>query len=151
MSDLYDSDILEWSERQAGLLRRRAAGELINEADLDWPNIAEEIESMGQAQRRELASRIAAILLHLMKLQASPAAEPRAGWRDTVLEQRDELTRLLFAAPSLRGKVSAVIAAELPAARRRVRIALAAHNEALGIDLDVVTYSADEVLGDWLP
>ncbi len=118
MSDLYESDILEWSERQAALLRRRAAGELVNEAELDWPNIAEEIESMGQAQRRELASRVAAIPLHLMKLQASPAAEPRAGWRDTVLEQRDELTRLLLAAPSLRGQVSAVIAAELPAARR---------------------------------
>jgi hypothetical protein len=132
-------------------LRRRAAGELVNEAELDWPNIAEEIESMGQAQRRELASRIAAILLHLMKLQASPASEPRAGWRDTVLEQRDELTRLLLAAPSLRGQVSAVIAAELPAARRRVRVALTAYNETPGIDLDAVSYSTDDVLGDWLP
>src|SRR5690348_4666817 len=42
MSD-YDTDILTWSERQAALLRRRAAGELINDADLDWLNIAEEI------------------------------------------------------------------------------------------------------------
>jgi hypothetical protein len=151
MSDLYDSDILEWSERQAALLRRRAAGELVNEAELDWPNIAEEIESMGQAQRRELASRIAAILLHLMKLQASPATEPRAGWRDTILEQRDELTRLLLAAPSLRGRISAVIATELPAARRRARVALAAYNETPGIDLDTVSYSTDDVLGDRLP
>jgi hypothetical protein len=46
MSD-YDTDILLWSERQAELLRRRAAGELDNEAALDWPNIAEEIESVG--------------------------------------------------------------------------------------------------------
>jgi hypothetical protein len=37
----YDIDILTWSERQATLLRRRAAGELINDADLDWSNIAE--------------------------------------------------------------------------------------------------------------
>ena len=37
----YDTDILTWSERQAALLRRRAAGELINDADLDWSNIAE--------------------------------------------------------------------------------------------------------------
>jgi len=31
----YDTDILEWSERQAALLRRRASGELVNEAELE--------------------------------------------------------------------------------------------------------------------
>ena len=30
MSDLYDTDIVTWSERQAELLRRRAAGELVS-------------------------------------------------------------------------------------------------------------------------
>jgi hypothetical protein len=50
MSD-YDTDILLWSEHQAALLRRRASGELINEAELDWPNIPEEIESVGSEQR----------------------------------------------------------------------------------------------------
>ena len=57
MSDLYDADILQWSEHQAALLRRRAAGELVNEADLDWPNIAEEIESLGKSQSRELGRK----------------------------------------------------------------------------------------------
>jgi hypothetical protein len=38
MSD-YDTDILLWSEHQAELLRRRATGELVNEAEMDWPNI----------------------------------------------------------------------------------------------------------------
>ena len=51
MSDLYDTDIVQWSQQQAELLRRRAAGELVNDADLDWPNIAEEIESVGNEQR----------------------------------------------------------------------------------------------------
>ena len=46
MSDLYGDDILLWSERQAELLRRRAAGELVNDAEIDWPNVAEEIESV---------------------------------------------------------------------------------------------------------
>ena len=79
MSDLYGRDILAWSEHQAALLRRRAAGQLVNEAELDWPNIAEEIESLGKNQSRELSSRIATILVHLMKLQASPASAPHAG------------------------------------------------------------------------
>ena len=46
MSDLYDTDILLWSKRQADLLRRHAAGERLNSADLDWTNIAGEIDSM---------------------------------------------------------------------------------------------------------
>ena len=46
-SNLYDADVFEWSQHQAVLLRRRAAGELVNEAEPDWPNIAEEIESAG--------------------------------------------------------------------------------------------------------
>ena len=35
MSDLYDTDIVTWSEQQAALLRRRAARELVNEAEID--------------------------------------------------------------------------------------------------------------------
>lgn len=64
----YASDILEWSERQATLLRRRAAGELVNEAELDWPNIAEAIADAGRSELRscrsllpQRACRIAAI------------------------------------------------------------------------------------------
>ena len=58
MSDLYDTDILTWSERQAELLRRRAAGELVNDAEIDWPNVAEEIEAVGRTERRDMASHI---------------------------------------------------------------------------------------------
>jgi hypothetical protein len=47
MSDLYDTDIVEWSERQAALLRRLGRGERINSDELDWPHIAEEIEDVG--------------------------------------------------------------------------------------------------------
>src|SRR5262245_32330424 len=43
----YDTDILLWSEHQAELLRRHAAGERVNDAALDWPNIVEEIEGEG--------------------------------------------------------------------------------------------------------
>ncbi len=52
----YDTDILLWSERQSELLRRRATGELVNDADLDWPNIAEEIESVGREQLHAVES-----------------------------------------------------------------------------------------------
>jgi hypothetical protein len=70
MSDLYDNDILLWSEHQADLLRRRAAGELVNEAELDWPNIAEEIESVGSEQPHAVESLLVQALLHDLKAKA---------------------------------------------------------------------------------
>jgi hypothetical protein len=51
MSDLYDRDILEWSERQAERLRRHAAGERINDTDLDWVRT-----NISRVQARENAS-----------------------------------------------------------------------------------------------
>jgi hypothetical protein len=49
MSD-YDLDFYAWTRRHGSLLRRLAAGERVNDADLDWPNIAEEIETLGRSE-----------------------------------------------------------------------------------------------------
>ena len=93
----YDLDIYAWSRRQGALLRRLAAGERVNDADLDWPNIAEEIETVGRSERAALRSRILNVIEHLMKLQslACDRAAPRlAGnhrprsFRDRGLAQR---------------------------------------------------------------
>lgn len=147
----YETDVTEWSEQQAALLRRRAAGEPVNEADLDWPNIADEIEALVKSHDRQLASRINAVILHLMKLQASPAVEPRAGWRDTIVEQRDEIELLLTDAPSRRQRVKGIILAETPKARRRAAMALPDHGEQPLTDLDLILYTEAQVLGPWLP
>jgi hypothetical protein len=147
----YDTDVLLWSEHQATLLRRRAAGELVNDAELDWPNIAEEIESSGKSVARELVSRVSNILVHLMKLQASPSIEPRAGWRTTIREQRDEIELLLKDAPSLRQAVAAIISERIAKARDQVRGALADYGEQPRVDIGKLTFSEDQVLGEWLP
>ena len=72
MSDLYDTDILEWSERQGALLRRIAAGERVNDADVDWPNIVEEIESVGNEQLHAVESLLVQALVHMLKAEAWP-------------------------------------------------------------------------------
>ena len=46
-SDLYERDILSWSEHQADLLRRLARGERVN--DVDWEHVVEEIEEHGNS------------------------------------------------------------------------------------------------------
>ncbi len=81
MPDLYETDILLWSERQGELLRRRAAGELVNEADLDWPNIAEEIESVGRSELAAVKSLLTQSLLHTLKAEAWPDSVYAVRWR----------------------------------------------------------------------
>ena len=92
MADLYDEDLLLWSEEQARALRSAAHSGA--NLPIDWENVAEEIESLGKSLARELASRVSTILIHLMKLEASPAAEPRIGWAETIREQRDQIDTL---------------------------------------------------------
>ncbi len=146
----YDCDILAWSERQSGLLRRVAAGEGVND-QIDWLNIAEEVEALGKSEKRELRSRIATILLHLIKLQASPAIEPRLGWRETVREQRDGIQILLEDSPSLGQFVAEMIAQSLNAARRKAEASLGDRAEEPKVDLAGLDYTEDQVLGSWLP
>jgi hypothetical protein len=150
MSDLYDNDFVLWSERQSELLRRLAAGESTNESP-DWPNIVEEIESLGKSDKREVRSRVATIVLHLIKLAASPATQPRDGWEDTLFEQRGQLRAVLNDSPSLRRIVPDVIAEVLPDARQRAARSLAAYGEQIGIDLDSLSFTEDQVLGPWVP
>lgn len=56
MSDLYETDIVEWSEHQAALVRRLAVGERVND-QIDWTNVAAEIESVGNDQLHAVSSR----------------------------------------------------------------------------------------------
>ncbi len=80
MSD-YDSDILIWSERQADLLRRHAAGERLNHADLDWPNIIEEVADVGRNALRACRSQLLQTLLHDLKAAAWPLSRDVPHWR----------------------------------------------------------------------
>jgi hypothetical protein len=81
MGNIYDDDVLLWSERQASLLRRVAAGERINAADLDWPNIIEEIESVGQSQVDQVELWLFQMSLHLLKAEAWPLSGAVPHWQ----------------------------------------------------------------------
>ena len=80
MSELYESDILLWSERQADLLRRVAAGARANDPGPDWPNIIEEIESVGNEQLHAVESFLTQALTHMLKAQALPYSREVPHW-----------------------------------------------------------------------
>ncbi|MGC8475145.1 MAG: DUF29 domain-containing protein [Acetobacteraceae bacterium] len=102
-SALYDTDFYAWANQQAALLR---AGDL---AAADLAHIAEEIESMGRTEKRELVSRLAVLLLHLLKWRHQPGRRG-ASWRATIRIQRRELTTHLADNPSLKNRLGEAIA-----------------------------------------
>jgi len=102
MTTLHDQDFYAWSQEQAQLLR---AGRL-SEADIE--HIAEEIESMGKTEKRELISRLAVLLLHLLKWRFQPERRTKS-WRLTIEEQRRQIDRHMRDNPSLKSSLSEAI------------------------------------------
>jgi hypothetical protein len=99
---LYERDFYAWANEQAALLR---AGKL---GDADIGNIAEEIESMGRSEKRELESRFTVLLSHLLKWQFQPERRGKS-WRVTIEQQRRQLAKHLRENPSLKSAVGETV------------------------------------------
>lgn len=91
----YEVDYAQWCVEQGALLRE---GRL---ADVDRENLAEEIESLGRSDKREIASRLGILLLHLLKWQYQ-AEKRKSGWLLTIREQRHRIAGLVSESPSLK-------------------------------------------------
>jgi hypothetical protein len=127
------------------LLRRRAAGELINDGELDWLNLAEEIEAVGGTTRRELRHRLAGLLQHLLKWHCQPELHSRS-WRATIRTQRWEIEDLLADNPSLRARLPEFVAAAYPRAR------IDALDETGLLDLpEEPPFTIEQAIGEGLP
>ena len=97
-NSLYDRDFYAWANEQVALLR---AGKL-TEADIE--NIAEEIESMGRSEKRELVSRLTILLQHLLKWQFQPGRHSTS-WRLSIENTRLQLEDHLNDNPSLKSQL----------------------------------------------
>jgi hypothetical protein len=102
-SRLYEQDFYAWANEQAALLR---TGQV---SDADLEHIAEEIESMGRSEKRELVSRLKLLLTHLLKWQFQPTLRGTS-WRLTIEEQRREVGDHLADNPSLKGALPETVA-----------------------------------------
>ena len=144
-SDLYEADFYAWAKQQAELLR---AGRY---RELDLDNLIEEVDDLGGALYRGVRSRVRTIIEHLLKLQHSPAKEPRAGWYDTILAQRDDLLDDLT--PTLRRMLEDALPEQYARARKRAASSLRRHGEDAAADAlpDACPFTLDQITGDWLP
>jgi hypothetical protein len=113
-AELYAQDFYAWCLTTATLIR---AGKW---QDVDPEALAEEVESLGKSDWRELASRIAVLIRHLLKWRYQPERRQRGrSWRNTIWEQRSRLRRLLRQSPSLASLVPQTIQEEYAEARQR--------------------------------
>jgi hypothetical protein len=110
----YDEDFYAWTQAQAAVLRDEQGTEL------DYSNLAEEIESLGKSQWHTLENRLAVLVRHLLKWRCQPATRQRGrSWRSTIWEQRSRIRRLLRQSPSLRPHVLGMLVEEYPSIRQR--------------------------------
>jgi hypothetical protein len=141
---LYERDFYAWAKRQAELLR---AGRL---DELDVEHLVEEIDDLGDSLYRSARSRIQTIMEHLLKLEYSPARDPRRGWYDTILGQRRDLEDDLTA--SLRPRIEADLEAFYARARKDAERSLRRFGEHAAADALPATcpYRSEQIVGDWL-
>ena len=119
--------------------------------DLDLENLIEEVEGLADALESSVRSRALTIMVHLLKLQHSPAQDPRIGWRETIRTQRTELLN------DLKPTLIRHLADRLPQLYARARHdaggSLRDHGEQAAADAlpTACPYALDQITGDWLP
>ncbi len=147
---LYQTDYYAWTRDQAAKLRAMAAARVNSTLDLE--NLAEEVESLGRSDLNAVRSQIRRIIEHLLKLEYSPVQEPRADWRRSVDQGRDEVEDHLTA--SMRPEVEAELAKLFGRGRRDAVLALAKHGEreAAKVLPTICPYGFDPIVShDWYP
>jgi hypothetical protein len=142
MGATYESDVVAWANEQAQLVR---AGRFDL---LDLEHIAEEIEDVGKSEQRELASRMAILMAHLLKWQFQPERQS-ASWRRTIKEQRKALGFHIKQVPSLKpepGDPDWLDAIWSDA------VTMAINETGMGGFLESCQWSIEDILSnDWLP
>jgi hypothetical protein len=106
----YDEDFFLWTQHQAALIR---AGRL---ELVDREHVAEEIESLGIGDRRQLRNRLEVLIMHLLKWQFQPMHRSRS-WQSTIRTQRRRIEGVLKESPSLRREVAPISRDQYTAAR----------------------------------
>ncbi len=107
----YDQDFYTWILKNVDLLR---SGNL---SEIDAEHIAEELESMGKRDLRQLRSRLQVLIMHLLKWQYQPQQQSKS-WLSTIDHQRDQIEALLLDSPSLRGHLESTLNLIYPKAIR---------------------------------
>ncbi len=95
---LHNADFYAWTQETAKLLKE---GRL---KEVDIMNIAEEIEDMGNSEKRGVVSQLSRLMTHLLKWKYQPAFRSNS-WKNTIEAARIEITDFFKDSPSLKNTV----------------------------------------------
>ena len=146
---LYQEDFTLWAAEQAERLRDAARDG--SNLPLDWENLAEEVESLGRSERRELRSLVHQIIAHLLKLAHSRTIRVRVHWESEVSLLRRRLQLCLEDSPSLRPGLGQVVEDEISRAQRTAADSLDRHGEpeaAAQVRQRTLVVTAENILED---
>jgi Domain of unknown function DUF29 len=147
---LYQTDYYAWTRDQAAKLRALAAARVNSTLDLE--NLAEEVESLGRSDLNRVRSQVRRVIEHLLKLEYSPLGPPRADWRHSIAQARDEVEDHLTA--SMRPDVEAELPKLFGRARRDAALGLEKHGEREAAEALPTTcpYNFHQIVShDWHP
>jgi DNA-binding PucR family transcriptional regulator len=147
---LYKDDFYAWTRDQGQALRRLA--EQRWNGPLDLEHLAEEVEELGMQARNAVRSQLERVIEHLLKLEHSPAAEPRAGWMNSVDDARARTEDAMT--PTIRRETEPLLSMLYRRARRRVARDLVAQGEkeaARALPADCPYAFDDLIADDWWP
>lgn len=152
LDDLYTRDYYAWTRRQAAALRRAEAERINTQEPIDWANLAEEVEDLGNEQRRAIASQLERLIQHLFKLEFARDQTPRRQWLLSIDSARAEIDRRWTA--SIAHDIEPTLPKAHARARRAAALELEEHNEpktAQGLP-EGLHYSLAQLLDEtWYP
>ena len=143
--ELYEADFYVWALAQADLLRARRFDAL------DLENLIEEVEGLADTKLAAVLNGARVVMEHLLKLQFSPATDPRNIWRASVREHRRRVQI------DLTPRIERLLADQLPRAYAMARDDAAAgmrdHGQHSAADAlpAACPYSLDQITGDCWP
>jgi hypothetical protein len=142
---LYETDFYAWAEEQAARLRAR-------EFDgLDLDNLIEEVEGLADTKLSGVLNSARIVMEHLLKLEHSPAVDPRNNWRASVREHRRRVQ--IDLTPRLQGLLADQLPRMYAMAREDAAAGMRDHGEHAPADALPTTcpYNIDQITGDWWP
>lgn len=142
LSKLYEKDELLWYEENAKLIRQKKFDKL------DYPHIAEALETMGKREIQTIRSQFSLLFMHLLKWIYQPDFQCRS-WKNTIFRERRNIEKMLKYYPSLKGHLSEII----EEAYEDARIDAAAEtNLEMKIFPKKMPFKVEQALKkDWLP
>ena len=108
----YAADGYGWAMAQAALIRDGRSDEI------DWENVAEEIESVGRSERSALKSHLIQVIIHMLKWDVQPERRGRS-WYLSIINHRDDAEIVLAENPSLKAELNSILADAVQYAKRR--------------------------------